>query len=126
MVVGLTLGIGAFTLMKSDPEVMGAMAGTTMLLMFLVFMALLLPVMAAAWFAPLLVIFHQEGVIDSMKSSLFACVKNFLPLLVYSVGLFFLAIVATLPILLGWLVLGPMISISVYTGYRDIYLKPKD
>lgn len=125
MIVGLTLGLGAFTMMKSDPAVMGAMAGTTMLLMFLVFMALLLPVMAAAWFAPLLVMFHQEGVVDSMKSSLFACVKNILPLLVYSVGLFVLAIVASLPLLLGWLVLGPMVSISVYTGYRDIYLKPR-
>jgi len=125
IVVGLTLGVGAFTLMKSDPEVMGAMAGTTIALMILVFMALLLPVMAAAWFAPLLVVFHQEGVVDSMKSSLFACVKNILPLLVYSVGLFVLAIGATLPLLLGWLVLGPMVSISVYTGYRDIYLKPK-
>jgi hypothetical protein len=125
MIVGLTLGIGAFTLMQNDPAAMEALGFTTMVLMFLVFIALLLPVMAAAWFAPLLVVFHQEGVLDSMKSSLFACVKNILPLLVYSVGLFLLAIAASLPLLLGWLVLGPMISFTVYTMYRDVYFKPR-
>ena len=34
-----------------------------------------------------------------------------------------LELLATLPIGLGWLVLGPVIAASVYTGYRDIYLR---
>jgi len=38
---------------------------------------------------------------------------------------FLLALVAMIPIGLGWLVLGPMLSASVYTSYRDIYLKPR-
>jgi hypothetical protein len=36
--------------------------------------------------------------------------------------MFVLAIVASIPLALGWLVLGPMIVASVYTAYRDIYL----
>jgi len=36
-----------------------------------------------------------------------------------------LMIIATLPVLLGWLVLGPVFAASIYTSYRDIYLKPR-
>ena len=39
--------------------------------------------------------------------------------------LFLLMIVATVPLGLGWLVLGPVMAASVYTSYRDIFLKPK-
>jgi len=35
--------------------------------------------------------------------------------------MFGLAIVASIPLALGWLVLGPMTIASVYTAYRDIY-----
>ena len=34
-------------------------------------------------------------------------------------------IVATLPLMLGWLALGPVLAASIYTAYRDIYLKPR-
>ncbi|HEU5176864.1 MAG TPA: BPSS1780 family membrane protein [Burkholderiales bacterium] len=125
MVVGLGLGAGAFTMMSGDPETMAAMAGTTVLLMVLITTALLLPVMMAAWFAPVLVVFQGEGVIDSMKGSFAGCLKNIVPFLVYGVAALLLAVVATIPIGLGWLVLGPMIAASVYTSYRDIYLKPR-
>jgi len=125
MVVGLGLGAGAFTMMRSDPEAMAALAGTTLALLVLITMALLLPVMMAAWFAPALVVFQGEGVIDSMKGSFVGCLKNIVPFLVYGVVFFLLALVAMIPIGLGWLILGPMLSASVYTSYRDIYLKPR-
>jgi len=125
MVVGLALGAGAFTMMKGDPEGMAALAGTTLALLVLITMALLLPVMMAAWFAPALVVFQQQGVIESMKGSFSGCLKNLLPFLIYGLALLLLAVLATLPIGLGWLVLGPVISATVYTSYRDIYLKPR-
>jgi hypothetical protein len=40
---------------------------------------------------------------------------------VFGVAFFLLAIVATIPVGLGWLVLGPVLLASIYTGYRDIY-----
>ena len=75
--------------------------------------------------APALVVFQGEGVIDSMKASFAGCLKNIVPFLVYGVVFFLLALVAMIPIGLGWLVLGPMLSASVYTSYRDIYLRPR-
>jgi uncharacterized membrane protein len=88
-------------------------------------MALLLPVMMAAWFAPALVVFQQQGVIESMKTSFSGCLKNIVPFLIYGVAMLVLAVPATLPIGLGWLVLGPILSATVYTSYRDIFLKPR-
>jgi hypothetical protein len=35
-----------------------------------------------------------------------------------------LAILASIPFGLGWLVLGPVMICSVYASYRDIYLEP--
>jgi hypothetical protein len=123
--VGLTLGVGAFTLMQGNPDAFGALAIPTILIMVLVYIGLLVPVMMASWFASALVVFHQEGAIDSMKASFFGCLKNIVPFLVYGVLFFLIAIVASLPLLLGWLIVGPMISLSAYTSYRDIYTRPR-
>lgn len=121
MVVGLGLGAGAFTMMRGDPETMAAMAGTTITLLVLITMALLLPVMMAAWFAPALVVFQGEGVIDSMKGSFAGCLKNIVPFLLYGVIAVVLCLIAAIPFGLGFLVLGPVLFASIYTGYRDIF-----
>ena len=91
----------------------------------LIMLALLLPVVMAIWFAAPLVVFHEHGAVEAMKGSFAGCLKNIVPFLVYGVVLFVFAIVATLPLLLGWLVLGPVFAASVYTSYRDIYFKPQ-
>ena len=125
LVVGVTMGIGMMTMMGAgDPAAMAAM-GTTVLLAVLVMLALMLPVIMAVWFAAPLVVFHDHGVTDAMKGSFVGCLRNIVPFLIYSVVLFVFSILATLPIGLGWLVLGPVLAASVYTGYRDIYLIPK-
>jgi len=56
-----------------------------------------------------------------MKASFVACLKNVVPFLVYSVILLPLAFVASIPLGLGWLVLGPVMAASLYTSYRDIF-----
>jgi uncharacterized membrane protein len=60
-----------------------------------------------------------------MKGSFTGCLKNVLPFLLYGAVLLLLSVIATLPLLLGWLVLGPVFAGSVYASYRDIYLKPR-
>ena len=125
LVVGLTMGVGMAAMMgQGDAQQMAAM-GMTMVLAMLIMFALLLPVVMAVWFAAPLVVFHQHGAFDAMKASFTGCLRNILPFLLYSVVLFVLSIVASLPLLLGWLVLGPVFAASVYTSYRDIYLKPR-
>jgi uncharacterized membrane protein len=123
LVVGLIMGVGMFTMMGGDAQNMAAM-GMTMVLAMLVMFALLLPAIMAIWLAAPLVVFHQHGAIEAMKGSFSGCLKNILPFLLYGVVLFVLSIFATLPLLLGWLVLGPVFGASIYASYRDIYLKP--
>jgi uncharacterized membrane protein len=79
----------------------------------------------AVWFAAPLVVFHGHGAVDAMKGSFSGCLKNILPFLLYSVILMVFLFVAAIPLLLGWLVLWPVIAASVYTSYKDIYLKPR-
>jgi uncharacterized membrane protein len=124
LVVGLIMGVGMFTLMGGNPEQMAAL-GVTVLLAVLIMTALLLPAVMAVWFAAPLVVFHGHGAVDAMKGSFSGCLKNILPFLLYSVILMVFLFVAAIPLLLGWLVLWPVIAASVYTSYKDIYLKPR-
>jgi hypothetical protein len=124
LVVVVITGASMFTMMGmgqaegADPTAMFA----TMGIAFLLAMALSIPLLMAVWLAAPLVVFHEQGAIEAMKGSFIGCLKNILPFLVYGVIMFVLAIVASLPLALGWLVLGPMTVASVYTAYRDIYL----
>ena len=124
--VSLATGVNMRTLMGTGD--VDALAGTDMtafMLAMLLLLALLLPAIMAIWLAAPLVVLHQQGTLEAMKGSFSGCLKNILPFLLYSVALFVLSIFATLPLLLGWLVLGPVFAASIYTSYRDIYLKPQ-
>jgi uncharacterized membrane protein len=125
LVVGLATGAGMWTLLGSGEVGPGAMAGAglTMLLAFLVMMALLIPVFMALWFAPALVVFHERPALEAMKASFIACLRNIVPFLVYGVIALLLAMLASIPFGLGWLVLGPVLGASLYTGYRDIFFE---
>jgi len=87
----------------------------------LLFMALLLPLIMAAWFAPALIVLRNVDAATAMKLSFLACLKNFMPFLVYGIGGIVLAIVASIPFGLGWLVLGPVTIATVYASYCDIF-----
>jgi uncharacterized membrane protein len=82
---------------------------------------LLLPLSMAFYFAPALIALGGQGPLAAMRMSLLACLRNSLPLLVYSLALIVLAILATLPLALGWIVLLPVLIASAYASYRDIF-----
>lgn len=103
----------------SPDQVMGMM--TTLLLAVLIMLALSLPLYMALWFAGPLIVLAQSDVGPAFKTSFFACLKNILPFLVWGIAIFFLSILASIPIFLGWLLLGPVLMASVYLGYRDIF-----
>lgn len=124
LIVMLITGASMFAMMgvggepqAADPMAMLATVGVAALLM----MALTVPLLMTVWLAAPLVVFHEHGAIEAMKGSFTGCLRNMLPFLVYGVVMVVLSIAATIPIGLGWLVLGPMIAASVYTAYRDIY-----
>jgi uncharacterized membrane protein len=92
-------------------------------LVVLIGLALTIPIAAAVWFAPALVVLQNLGAIEALKASFTGCLRNMVPFLIYGIVLLIPAIVATVPAALGWLVLGPIVAGSVYTSYRDIYLR---
>jgi uncharacterized membrane protein len=75
----------------------------------------------ALWFAPSLVIFRGTAPIDAMKVSFGACMRNIVPFLLYSLIYIVAAIVASIPFGLGWLVLAPLVMITLYVSYRDVF-----
>lgn len=79
---------------------------------------------AALWFAPALVVFRNVAPVDAVMASLRAVVKNVLPFLIYGVIQIVLAIVASIPFALGWLVLLPVMLLTAYVSYRDVFGEP--
>jgi uncharacterized membrane protein len=126
LVVGIVTGVGMMTMMGggaavgNDPAA-AAGALTGILLAALVMLALMIPIIMAVWFAPALVAFEGRGAVDAMKESFTGCLRNIVPFLVYGIVAMVLGIVASIPMALGWLVLGPVLAASMYTAYRDIY-----
>lgn len=100
----------------------GLLAGLGVgLVAMLVFLGIGLLATAAMWFAPALVVFRQIAPIDAAKASFAAVFKNWLPFLVYGLIQFVLAIVASIPFALGWLVLVPVMMLTAYVSYRDLF-----
>jgi uncharacterized membrane protein len=95
--------------------------GLAILVGLLVFLLLYLPLVMAVWFAPALVVLRGIEPLEAMRLSFNGCLRNIVPFLLYGLVGVGLAIVATIPLLLGWLVLGPVTIASLYTSYCDIY-----
>jgi hypothetical protein len=91
------------------------------LLAVLIVFAVMLPVLMSIWFAPALIVFHDGRLGETLKASFSACLKNIVPFLLYGAILLVFMFAASLPILLGWLVLGPTMFASVYASYKDIH-----
>jgi hypothetical protein len=89
-----------------------------------------LPVILAGWFAPLLVYFDGVKPLPAMVLSLWACVRNMLPLLVYSI-----AVIVPLLVLVqigmkltrqpdfGVWLLAPVLVPALYASYRDLFTR---
>ena len=121
IVVVLGGGSMAGGLMMGHPAGVGLAFGGMMLAMLLS-LALSVPLFMAIWFAPALVFFNNMPPVDALKASLNACLKNTLPFLVYGLIVMVLMFFAALPVGLGFLVLIPVLSGSVYVSYRDIFV----
>jgi uncharacterized membrane protein len=87
----------------------------------LLFLAFSLPLVMAVWFAPALVVLRGAEPWAAMKLSFSGCMKNVVPFLLYGLIGIPLAIVASIPLMLGWFIVGPVAIASVYTSYCDIF-----
>ena len=125
LVFGLFVGfsvVGAF--MTGDPEAVAASIAASWLaiaLGVLVVLGLMVPLLAAYWFAPALVMIHDMKPIEAMKASFFACLRNFVPFVIYGLLMGVALIVAMIPFGLGLLVWVPVAMTSTYVAYRRIF-----
>ena len=116
-------GVSVSVMLGASPDLASATIGEiiSILLAWLIALGLMVPVFMAVWFAPPLAVFNELGAFDALKASFVGCLKNIVPFLIYGLILLGFAVLASIPLCLGWLVLGPVIGASIYTSYRDIY-----
>jgi uncharacterized membrane protein len=127
ILMALTLGVsGVFGALTggNDAELarLFAAAGIGMVLIILVALALSIPVAMAFWFAPALVLLHDQKPFEAIGNSFFGCLKNILPFLLWGIIMMVLFIVGAIPLGLGLLVVVPLVYTSTYAAYRDIYI----
>jgi hypothetical protein len=124
-IVAMIFGVGAFAGMAG-----GLASGSTgailagigsALVMVLVLLGLGIVLTMALWFAPALVVFRGTPALQAVQLSFAACLRNILPMLVHSLLYLLAAVVATIPLGLGWLVLAPVVLLTMYTSYRDVF-----
>ncbi len=122
IVIFFLAGAAMMTAMHGDPDAISALAlGTGGLVGLLLVLAIQLLVAMAVVYAVPLVMFKNVRPGEAMRASFNACVRNFLPLLVFSVIYLVLGVVASLPFMLGWLVLFPASVGMLYASYRDCF-----
>lgn len=92
----------------------------------LVTLALALPLLAAFWFAPALAMLHDMPAIPAMRESLYACLRNFLPMLVYGLVMGLLLVLAVIPLGLGLIAWAPLMLATIYTSYRSVFTEPDE
>ncbi len=105
---------------EPSQEAMASMmqAGLTALMLALI---LSLPLFMAYTFAMPLVCFSGREPITALKESFFAVAANWAPFLVFGLIYIVLAIAASIPFMLGWLVLLPVLFAAGYMAYRDVF-----
>jgi uncharacterized membrane protein len=96
-------------------------AGTAIFVVAMIALVVVLLVAMAFWFAPALVVLNREAPMVALSRSFSASWRNVGAFLVYGLIYLGLAIVASIPFGLGWIVLGPMVVGSCYAGWRTIF-----
>jgi hypothetical protein len=132
LILGVFMLVGGDVLMglllegkRVDENELKSVSGD-MLTASLVALTLSIPLMMAAWFAPLLVIFKDMPPLEAMRLSFVACLKNIIAFQLYAVILVVLTVIATMPYGLGLFILVPTLFTSIYVSFRDIFVDTTD
>jgi len=75
----------------------------------------------AVWFAPPLIALHDMSMAHAVRWSVYACLANMGAMLLYGLALFTIFFGALIPWLLGLIVVIPVMAISTYIGYREVF-----
>lgn len=124
LVFGAGAGAALGALGGSASAISGAAlagAGGAALLAVLVGLALVVACFLAFWFATPLVAVSRADAVEAIKGSFRASLANLPALLVFLLIFVVLALLASIPFGLGWLVLAPVAIGAVYASWREVY-----
>ena len=82
-------------------------------------------VKGSLWFAPALIAFHGLTAMAAIRWSLYAALSNLGAMLTYLLVLSLAYLVAAIPWGLGFIIAVPVMCLSTYTGYRDVFEKQR-
>jgi uncharacterized membrane protein len=117
------LGMGGAAILHGYESGDAAAAGMTSLLAILLAAVVVGIYIMAFFFAVPLVMLQAVAPVTAIGDSFRACLKNIPPLLVYGIVIALAGIIASLPMMLGWLVLLPVLFTSQYYSYKDIFMR---
>lgn len=110
----------------TDPSVRTPEVQNRILLAMLVSLLLYLPMAMALWFSPALVMLGNQPPLRALALSLLACLRNLLPFLVFGLASSALFLLALVPYGAGLVLWIPVMALTVYTSYRDVFAAAAD
>ena len=122
VIMMLAMGSLFMAAMSGDTAAIAEEGAMKMALGVLIALALMIPLYMAVWFAPCLILFGDKGVFTAMKMSFVGCLKNIIPFFIYGIVMTLLILVASIPLGLGLLVVGPMIFASIFISFKEGYV----
>ena len=120
VLMGGSLGLSGM-LGGGDQQMLMTGIGVGVLLAWSLDSLILLLWTMALFYAVPLVMFTDIRPVAALKGSIGACTANAMPLLVVGVLWLLLALLAALPLMLGFLILVPVSVGALYASYRDIF-----
>lgn len=120
-----SMGFGMGGMMAGGQMESPEQLSVSILLPALLASLIILPLIMATWFAPILICLDDLSLLTAMRLSLKACWINPMPFLWYGLILLPLMIIAAIPFMLGYLVFVPVLVASVYLSYREIFYSDK-
>ena len=106
------------------PEMIEGLFGVGFMVLILVELTLWAVIMMAMLYAIPLVMLGRQDAWPAVQDSIAACWINMLPLLVFGLIGLVLAMIATIPFGLGFLILWPVMICAVYASYREVFMEP--
>jgi uncharacterized membrane protein len=123
----LVVGVAGGALLSSghlagmnDNRMISLLFGMGAFALLLILLVMLVITMALFYAVPLVMLAGREPW-QSLQDSVVVCFANFLPLSVFGLVYIVLAVLATLPLGLGFLVLIPVTFGAIYASYRDVF-----
>lgn len=118
----ITMGGIMFALLSSNQAGISDSSVLAMIISYLISMLLFIPLMMAIWFAPALIVFHDMDAILALKKSFQGSKENLVPLFIYGlVCLMVFPIVILVTLGLGIFLLFPILFLTYFTSYRDVW-----